>query len=40
MEAQIADRNPVGIGSGTMGHGIAQLFATRGKTVILVYTNK
>ena len=31
------DRNPVGVlGSGTMGHGIAQLFATKGKTVVLV----
>ena len=31
------DRNPVGVlGSGYMGHGITQLFATKGKRVILV----
>ncbi len=35
------DRNPVGVlGSGTMGHGIAQLMATRGKNVFLVDSSK
>jgi 3-hydroxybutyryl-CoA dehydrogenase len=35
------DRNPVGVlGSGTMGHGIAQLFASRGRRVYLVDTAK
>lgn len=36
----MGDRNPVGVlGSGTMGHGIAQLLATKGKTVFLVDTS-
>jgi 3-hydroxybutyryl-CoA dehydrogenase len=35
------DRNPVGVlGSGTMGHGIAQLFATKGRRVYLVDSAK
>lgn len=35
------DRNPVGVlGSGTMGHGIAQLFATKGRKVFLVDSAK
>jgi 3-hydroxybutyryl-CoA dehydrogenase len=35
------DRNPVGVlGSGTMGHGIAQLFATKGRRVFLVDSAK
>jgi 3-hydroxybutyryl-CoA dehydrogenase len=35
------DRNPVGVlGSGTMGHGIAQMMATRGKNVFLVDSSK
>lgn len=37
----MGDRNPVGVsGSGTMGHGIAQLLATRGKKVFLVDTSR
>jgi 3-hydroxyacyl-CoA dehydrogenase len=37
----MGDRNPVGVlGAGTMGHGIAQLFATKGKEVILADTSR
>ncbi len=37
----MGDRNPVGVlGSGTMGHGIAQLLATKGKKVFLVDTSR
>jgi 3-hydroxyacyl-CoA dehydrogenase len=36
----MSERNPVGVlGAGTMGHGIAQLFATKGKDVILADTS-